>query len=41
MPDVWCCRVADGSLSMEKAKQLNKEHYKRFYGKTMPKEMFF
>lgn len=35
------CRVADGSMSMERAKQLNQEHYKRFYGKPMPKEMFF
>lgn len=35
------CRVADGSMSMEQAKRLNQEHYKRFYGKPMPKEMFF
>ena len=40
---MFCCyhRVADGSISMDEAKKLNREHYKRFYGKPMPKEMFF
>lgn len=34
-------RVTDGSISMDEAKRRNKEHYKRFFGKPMPKEMFF
>eukprot|EP00878_Enallax_costatus_P006456 GHUV01006768.1.p1 GENE.GHUV01006768.1~~GHUV01006768.1.p1 ORF type:complete len:133 (+),score=26.11 GHUV01006768.1:211-609(+) len=34
-------RVTDGSMSMDEAKRVNREHYKRFYGKSMPKEMFF
>jgi hypothetical protein len=35
------CRVADGSMSMDEAKQRNAAHYERFYGKKMPKKMFF
>lgn len=38
---LFCCRVADGSMTVEDAKRLNRGHYKRFYGKPMPKEMFF
>ncbi|KAF6263867.1 hypothetical protein COO60DRAFT_1487548 [Scenedesmus sp. NREL 46B-D3] len=34
-------RVADGSISKEEAQRKNREHYKRFYGKSMAKEMFF
>jgi hypothetical protein len=33
--------VADGSISVEEAKQRNAAHYERFYGKAMPKKMFF
>ena len=34
-------RVADGSISLEEAKQRNAAHYERFLGKKMPKNMFF
>lgn len=37
---VACCRVTDGSIPMDEAKRLNREHYKRFFGKPMGKEMF-
>jgi hypothetical protein len=33
--------VTDGSIPMDEAKRLNREHYKRFFGKPMGKEMFF
>jgi hypothetical protein len=33
--------VADGTISMEEAQRKNREHYKRFYGKSMAKEMIF
>jgi len=35
------CRVADGSISMDEAQRLNRDHYKRFFGKDRPKDMFF
>eukprot|EP00775_Hariotina_reticulata_P010058 gene10058-10213_t len=34
-------RVADGTISKEEAQRLNRNHYKRFFGKDRPKEMFF
>ena len=33
--------VADGSISMEEAKQRNAQHYERFYGRKRAKDMFF
>ena len=34
-------RVADGSMSMDEAKRRNAADYRRFYGKPLPKKMFF
>eukprot|EP00879_Flechtneria_rotunda_P014355 GHRR01014995.1.p1 GENE.GHRR01014995.1~~GHRR01014995.1.p1 ORF type:complete len:133 (+),score=23.06 GHRR01014995.1:379-777(+) len=34
-------RVADGAISVDEAHRMNREHFKRFYGKPKPKEMFF
>ncbi|WIA14010.1 hypothetical protein OEZ85_002570 [Tetradesmus obliquus] len=34
-------RAADGTMTMEAAQQKNREHYKRFYGKPMAKDMIF
>jgi hypothetical protein len=41
LPQLHTTRVADGSLPLEEAKARNRDQYKRFYGKPMPKEMFF